>query len=165
MVDAASCAQQWREVDLDAVRYSLDSQAEAFLANRERSLEIRRQLAADTAALREAPPGDDAAFRDNAWALLGHYGAAVEQLTERSTFAEQSFLAIYRLIRFAPDPAPVLESLQAHLAEKDAEARVLEKSRMELQDQLRVQLRALDRSADRDALVVRPLVLLPDRQR
>ncbi|CAM9495794.1 unnamed protein product [Ectocarpus sp. 6 AP-2014] len=112
---ATPCTTAWEEVGLSALRPSLDEQALAVAEHQESSLESRRALAAQAKAFRlsvEAEVGATSDMRAASGALVRAFKSEIDALTDRSRFAEGSFLALYKLLREAPDPAVTVNALE-----------------------------------------------------
>ncbi|CAM9733260.1 unnamed protein product, partial [Ectocarpus sp. 8 AP-2014] len=112
---ATPCTTAWEEVGLSALRPSLDVQALAVAEHQESSLESRRALAAQAKAFRlsvEAEVGATSDMRAASGALVRAFKSEIDALTDRSRFAEGSFLALYKLLREAPDPAVTVKALE-----------------------------------------------------
>ncbi|CAM9488014.1 unnamed protein product [Ectocarpus sp. 12 AP-2014] len=112
---ATPCTTAWEEVGLSALRPSLDEQALAVAEHQESSLESRRALAAEAKAFRlsvEAEVGATSDMRAASGALVRAFKSEIDALTDRSRFAEGSFLALYKLLREAPDPAVTVKALE-----------------------------------------------------
>jgi len=146
-----SALEAWSAVDLGNVQLALDDQAGQVADFREASLLSRKELAARTKEfkrredVKKAP--EDSVLKSELPKLLRAYQEEVDRLTQRSKFAENCFLTMYRLIREAPDPCEALstaskEAYQARVELGEAQSGCeeaqseLEKVKAELQDAL-----------------------------
>ncbi|KAG5179922.1 CASP C terminal-domain-containing protein [Tribonema minus] len=103
--EARRALQLWEEVSLDNLRHALDEQALQVAGNQESSLEGRKALAAQARAFK-ALLNDcgDAALKDGGGELVRAFKSEVDALTKRARHGEAAFLALYKLLREAPDP-------------------------------------------------------------
>ncbi|CAM9923058.1 unnamed protein product, partial [Ectocarpus sp. 4 AP-2014] len=112
---ATPCTTAWEEVGLSTLRPSLDEQALAVAEHQESSFESRRALASQAKVFRlsvEAEVGATSDMRAASGALVRAFKSEIDALTDRSRFAEGSFLALYKLLREAPDPAVTVKALE-----------------------------------------------------
>lgn len=96
----------WSTIGLSALQSSLDDQGTTILENQKNSLLTRKELASRTKAFRKL--ADDEKIGEIK-ALLKLYQGEIDSLTQRSKFAENSFISLYKLLAEAPDPTPLLE--------------------------------------------------------
>lgn len=122
----------WSEISLSKLQRNLDDQGVEILDNQKKSLLTRKELATRTKTFRKLP---DEAKITEIKGLLKLYQAEVDSLTQRSKFAETSFLSLYKLLAEAPDPAPLLEaSVESVLAA--SEVPLIRKENIELTEKL-----------------------------
>ncbi|CAM9628987.1 unnamed protein product [Pylaiella littoralis] len=143
MSAATPCATAWEEVGLSNLRPSLDEQALAIAEHQESSLESRRALAAQAKSFRgsvEAEVGATSDMRAASGALVRAFKGEIDALTTRSRFAEGAFLALYKLLREAPDPAVTVQALEktarAAVEALEGRNRSLEERKREMSHQL-----------------------------
>eukprot|EP00903_Cladosiphon_okamuranus_P006725 g6562.t1 len=143
MSAATPCTTAWEEVGLSNLRPSLDEQALAIAENQESSLESRRALAAQAKSFRlsvEAEIGAESDMRAASGALVRAFKSEIDALTTRSRFAEGAFLALYKLLREAPDPAVTVQALEkaarAAVEALEGQNRSLEEQRVGISHQL-----------------------------
>eukprot|EP00752_Nemacystus_decipiens_P009555 g8535.t1 len=143
MSAATPCTTAWEEVGLSNLRPSLDEEALAIAENQESSLESRRALAAQAKSFRlsvEAEIGATSDMRAASGALVRAFKSEIDALTTRSRFAEGAFLALYKLLREAPDPAVTVQALQraarAAVGALEGQNRSLEEERLGMSHKL-----------------------------
>ncbi|CAM9685048.1 unnamed protein product [Scytosiphon promiscuus] len=144
MSAATPCTTAWEEVGLSDLRPTLDEQALSIAEHQESSLQSRRALAAQAKSFRvsvEKEVGATSDMRAASGALVRAFKGEIDALTTRSRFAESAFLALYKLLREAPDPAVTVQAL-----ERAARAAVdtLEGRSRSLEQRLQEQSRQLD---------------------
>lgn len=91
----------WEALALDARRPELDAQSLRVGEFHEASAETRERLRSVVREMKETPPAERPA---RIGALIKAFQAAVDELTQRASFAEASFLGIFKLLDGAPDP-------------------------------------------------------------
>lgn len=97
----------WSSIGLSRLQRDLDDQGVEILEHQKNSILTRKELASRTKTFRKL--GDEAKILEIK-VLLKLYQAEVDNLTQRSKFAETSFLNLYKLFAEAPDPVPLLEA-------------------------------------------------------
>eukprot|EP01116_Phalansterium_solitarium_P014863 TRINITY_DN3274_c0_g1_i2.p1 TRINITY_DN3274_c0_g1~~TRINITY_DN3274_c0_g1_i2.p1 ORF type:complete len:434 (-),score=142.96 TRINITY_DN3274_c0_g1_i2:1182-2483(-) len=98
----------WKAIQLDKRRNEWDTQAGEIVANQDASVASRKALATTTKDLRS---GLDAETKTRISPLLKSYQEEIDKLTKRSKFAENAFVAMYKLLAEAPDPYPGLTAV------------------------------------------------------
>lgn len=111
---------QWKAIDLDGKRNSLDQQASEIADNKDASVNSRKKLAEQTKDFRKLPDSEKIANIGN---LLKFYQEEIDRLTKRSKFGENAFISLYKLLAEAPDP---VIGLTAALNESQQSSRITE---------------------------------------
>jgi len=106
-----SVLEAWQALDLVNVQLALDDQASQVADYREVCISSRKALATQTKFYKRRDDvksaQDGSPLKTEVPKLLRAYQEEVDRLSERSKFAENCFLAMYRMIRQAPDPSQV----------------------------------------------------------
>jgi len=124
MAATTACLEAWQALDLSNVQLALDEQASQVADFREACLASRKELAGRTREfkrrdeVKQAP--EDSLLKSEVPPLLRAYQEEVDRLTQRSKFAENCFLAMYRMIREAPDPSKALSAASKQAFEAEA---------------------------------------------
>ena len=112
--DAFTLAQQtWSEINLTLLQNTLDSQCKEIIQNQSDSLLNRRRLADATKDFKKVPDDQKISEFKN---LLKLYQLEIDSITKRSKVAESAYLSIYETLSNAPDPAPLISSVQVLFA-------------------------------------------------
>ena len=99
------------EFDLSNKRNEIDSQVLKIYDNEQRSKKARKALAGVTKEL-GAASGAEKIKRIRP--VLRSYQREIDHLTKRARFAEDAFVAVYKSLYDAPDPAPLLVAAAGH---------------------------------------------------
>ncbi|CAN6672093.1 protein CASP [Trichomonascus vanleenenianus] len=97
----------WSEVNISALQKSLDDEGLKMIEHQKSSVGSRKELATRTKAFKKLPDEDKLSEIKS---LLKLYQGEIDSLTNRSKFAETSFLNVYKALSEAPDPKPLLEA-------------------------------------------------------
>ncbi|KAI9274670.1 Golgi vesicle transport-related protein [Phascolomyces articulosus] len=100
----SSAIEFWRGVGLPTLQRQLDQQGLAIVENQKDGLMSRKKLAEQT---REFKKMSDEEKLQQFKTLLK---AEIDNITRRTKYAESSFLALYKVLADAPDPAPLFEA-------------------------------------------------------
>lgn len=100
------CSSYWTTLSLDTLRSTIDSQALSMYDEEERALRARKQLSEQTKALKQLSSEQKLTTLPT---VMKAYQEEINQLTRRSKHAENAFLALYKSLVEAPDPAPALQ--------------------------------------------------------
>ncbi|VVT57389.1 uncharacterized protein SAPINGB_P005671 [Magnusiomyces paraingens] len=107
----------WSKIALSQLQRKLDDEGVEILQLQKNSIITRKELALRTKTFRKL---SDEVKLTEIKSLLKLYQAEIDNLTQRSKFAESSFMNLYKLIAEAPDPVPLLEaSVDSVLAASD----------------------------------------------
>ncbi|KAG8469636.1 hypothetical protein KFE25_006091 [Diacronema lutheri] len=132
---------RWAAIALDERRGELDAQSLRVGDLQVASVGTREQLRAVVKEMKETPPSERPA---RVGPLIKAFQVAVDELTQRASFAEASFLAIFALLDDAPDPTRGLRAAReatAALERARAEQRAL-RERADLAERELAQARA-----------------------
>ncbi|KAI9496836.1 Golgi vesicle transport-related protein [Zychaea mexicana] len=103
----SSAIEFWRGVGLPTLQRQLDQQGLAIVENQKDGLMSRKKLAEQTREFKKMPDEDKLQqFKS----LLKGYQAEIDNITRRTKYSESSFLALYKVLADAPDPAPLFEA-------------------------------------------------------
>lgn len=97
----------WSEIGLSNLQRGMDDTGVEILENQKASVLTRKELATRTKAFRKV---DDETKLGEIKGLLKLYQTEIDNLTNRSKYAETSFMNVYKLLAEAPDPMPLLEA-------------------------------------------------------
>ena len=95
----------WEAFDVSSKRSELDSTQAEIARLEEASAASRKRLGDQTKSFRKVPDPEKLATFGG---LLKAYQSEIDQLTRRSRYSEVAFLALYKALHDAPDPAPLL---------------------------------------------------------
>jgi len=105
----ASVLEWWKAFDLDGRRLGLDKQALALQDAKETSQKNRRKLQEATQEFKKKSAEEKmVGLKD----MLKVYQGEIDNLTRRCKSSDNAFLALYRGLYEAPDPAPALTQMQ-----------------------------------------------------
>eukprot|EP00607_Mallomonas_marina_P007130 CAMPEP_0182438910 /NCGR_PEP_ID=MMETSP1167-20130531/86099_1 /TAXON_ID=2988 /ORGANISM="Mallomonas Sp, Strain CCMP3275" /LENGTH=775 /DNA_ID=CAMNT_0024632461 /DNA_START=161 /DNA_END=2488 /DNA_ORIENTATION=+ len=125
----AKALEFWKEFDLDGKRLALDKQCLEMREFKSTSVSGRKRLNDITKSFRSKPKEEQLMMMTE---VLKAYQEEIDQLSRRSKFSESSFHALYKAIYEAPDPVPVIESLQLQIASASTHSLEIERLRGEL---------------------------------
>uniref|UniRef100_A0A060TGP8 Protein CASP n=1 Tax=Blastobotrys adeninivorans TaxID=409370 RepID=A0A060TGP8_BLAAD len=118
----------WGEIGLDKLQKSLDDEGIQIVDNQKTSVIGRKELASRTKTFKKLP--DDEKLVEIK-SLLKLYQTEVDNLTNRSKYAEGCFLNLYKLLAEAPDPKPLLEaSIDSVISASEASKLAAENARL-----------------------------------
>lgn len=118
----------WGEIGLDKLQKSLDDEGIQIVDNQKTSVIGRKELASRTKTFKKLPDDEKLAEIKS---LLKLYQTEVDNLTNRSKYAEGCFLNLYKLLAEAPDPKPLLEaSIDSVISASEASKLAAENARL-----------------------------------
>ncbi|KAI8391252.1 CASP C terminal-domain-containing protein [Radiomyces spectabilis] len=126
--------QFWKDVNLTDLQKELDKQGLNIVENQKDGLVSRKKLAEHTREFKKIP---DEEKLQKFKPLLKGYQTEIDNITRRTKFAENAFLALYKLLADAPDPAPLFEAAvdqSAKLVDSQATQKENETLRSQLEE-------------------------------
>ncbi|XP_059379344.1 homeobox protein cut-like 2 [Carassius carassius] len=112
--DVGSMFQYWKKFDLRRLQRELNSVAAQLAGRQEESEDSHKHLVELSREFKKNVPEE---VLEMVSPVLKSFQAQVVALNQRSKEAESAFLGIYKQLIEAPDPAPLLQATQEHLAE------------------------------------------------
>ena len=95
----------WQAFDLDTRRMQLDKQGLEMQDAREASQKSKKRLMEQTKEFRRMTDSQKLASTKD---ILKGYQAEIDSLTKRAKYSDNAFLALYKALYEAPDPAKAL---------------------------------------------------------
>nr|XP_009302008.1 homeobox protein cut-like 2 [Danio rerio] len=141
--DVGSMFQYWKKFDLRRLQRELNSVAAQLAGRQEESEDSHKHLVELSREFKKNVPED---VLEMVSPVLKSFQAQVVALSQRSKEAESAFLAIYKQLIEAPDPAPLLEATQQRLAELQRSAPEGDALITEVSDRWRRRLECLDKA-------------------
>lgn len=111
----------WSEIGLASLQKQLDDEGSKIIEQQAESVKGRKELAATTKTFRKL---DDEEKLGQIKGLLKLYQTEIDNLTNRSKFAETCFMKLYKSLAEAPDPTPLLEASVESVASASELARL-----------------------------------------
>ncbi|KAJ3415731.1 hypothetical protein HDV05_004195, partial [Chytridiales sp. JEL 0842] len=100
------------DINLTSLQKELDLQGLEIVDNQKESLQSRKKLADQTKEFKKVP---DEQKLTEFKVLLKAYQTEIDSITKRCKTAETSFLNLYKHLAEAPDPTPIIQTVQDQL--------------------------------------------------